>query len=400
MALLNVQDHVAGANLQPVLSSYSRFVAARGYLRQADRGDNLKRALSELEAITTAEPDYAPAQVALSEAYFRLYSANKEPELLARADQAVRRAAEINGNEPGVHLMLGRILRATGQYDAAIGELKLALARDPADVVALLQLAGAYDSAKRPGEAEATYQQAIRLRPSYFPAYMNLGVLYMNQGKWQEAEQPLTLVTRLAPDYAEGFANLGTLEYYLNHLEDARRSFLRAIELKPIGTVYANLCGVEFDRKAMDAAGAACRKAVELQPASPIAWGNLADVLVEGNRAAEAGEAYRKALEFGQQQLTLNPGNADLLGSMAKFAAKTGQKRLAFELAGKAVTQGSGVRVLYNSGKAYGLAGDCARSSQLLKKAFDNGYPRPEARRDPDLARLQAAPLACTVPPI
>jgi Tfp pilus assembly protein PilF len=66
---------------------------------------------------------------------------------------------------------------STGQYDAAIGELKLALARDPADVVACLQLAGAYDSAKRPGEAEATYQQAIRLRPSYFPAYMNLGVL-------------------------------------------------------------------------------------------------------------------------------------------------------------------------------------------------------------------------------
>ena len=114
----------------------------------------------------------------------------------------------------------------------------------------------------------------------------------------------------------------------------------------------------------------------------------------------ESVAAYRKALEFGQQQLTLNPGNADLLGSMAKFAAKTGQKRLALELAGKAVTQGSGVRVLYNSGKAYGLAGDCARSSQLLKKAFDNGYPRPEARRDPDLARLQAAPLACTVPPI
>jgi tetratricopeptide (TPR) repeat protein len=93
----------------------------------------------------------------------------------------------------------------------------------------------------------------------------------------------------------------------LNHLEDARRSLLRAIELKPIATVYANLCGVEFDRKAMDAAGAACRKAVELQPASPIAWGNLAMCWWKATAPPKPVEAYRKALEFGQQQLTLNP---------------------------------------------------------------------------------------------
>jgi tetratricopeptide (TPR) repeat protein/predicted Ser/Thr protein kinase len=399
-ALLQVKARHAPAASQTQLSSYSRFVAARGLLRQFDRGDNLKNAVAELQKITDAEPGYAPAQVALGEACFRMFSATRETEWLARADQAVRRAAEIDENEPGIHLMLGRILRATGQTDAAIGELKTALTRDPRDVQALLQLAGAYEAAKRPVDAEETYRQIIRLRPSYFPAYTNLGILYMSQGKWQQAEEPLTLVTKLAPDYADGYSALGSLEYYLDHLDRAKALFTRSIELKVTGPAYANRCAVEFDISDMAAASADCRKAVELQPANPISWGNLADVLVQRGQAAEATTTYNKAIELGNKQLAINPANPDLLGVMSKFAAKTGQKQLALDLAGKALAQSSAVRVLYNAGKSYGLAGDCARSTQLLKQAFDQGYPRPEAKKDPDLNRLRAAPLSCAVPPI
>jgi tetratricopeptide (TPR) repeat protein len=382
------------------LAVYSRFVAARGYLRAYDRADNLQRAISELEAITAADPSYAPAQVALSEALFRQYSATRQSEWLARADQAVRSAAELDANEPGVHLMRARILRATGEFAAAIGELEQSLARDPADVAALLQLAGAYEGAKRPADAEATYRRAIRLRPSYFPAYNNLGVLYMSQGKWQQAEEPLTIVTKLAPEYADGWTSLGSLKYYLDRVDDAYQLFSKSIELKPTAGAYANRCGVEFDRGNLEAAAGDCRRAVDLQPASPIAWGNLADVLAANHRAAEAGEAYRKGLETGDRQIAVNPVNPDLLATMAKFAAKTDQKKLARDLAAKALSQGSGVRVLYNAGKAYGLAGDCSRAAGLLKKALEAGYPRAEARRDPDLNRLRAAPLTCAIPPV
>ena len=114
----------------------------------------------------------------------------------------------------------------------------------------------------------------------------------------------------------------------------------------------------------------------------------------------EAMKAYHRALEAGNKLLAINPVSPDLLASMAKFAAKTGQKELVIQLATKALSQGAGVRTLYNAGKAYGLAGQCARSADLLKRAFEKGFPRQEARRDPDLARLRAAPLACSVPPI
>jgi len=380
--------------------SYARFVVARGYLRDYARGDNLKLAVSALESITTTSPNYAPAQVALSEAYFRTYSGTKQPEWLAKADQAIRRAADIDESDREIPVMRGRILRATGQTDAAIRELRIALARNPDDEELLVQLAGAYESAKQFSDAEATYQQAIRLRPSFFPAYTNLGIFYMSQGKWAQAEEPLTIVTKLAPEYADGYTNLGSLLYYLDRLDDAQRLFTRSIQLKPTSTAFSDRCAVEFDRRSMEAAVADCRNAVDLQPASAIALGNLADALVESGKGGEAKEVYRKALEAGNKLLAINPTSPDLLASMAKFAAKTEQKDLAIKLASKALSQGSGVRTLYNAGKAYGLAGQCARATDLLKQAYQKGFPRQEARRDPDLARLRTAPFVCAVPPI
>jgi tetratricopeptide (TPR) repeat protein/predicted Ser/Thr protein kinase len=398
--LLDVRARPMAKPAQPNAADYSRFVAARGYLRQYDRGDNLSRAVKELEAIATSTPDYAPAQVALAEACYRMYIGTKKREWLAKADQAVRRGAEINENEPGIPLMMGRILRATGQAGAAIRELQAATARDPDDMPALLQLAGAYQDANRPADAEATYQQATRLRPSYFPAYTNLGILYMSQGKWQAAEEPFTLVTRLAPDFADGYTNLGYAEYYLGRWDEAVRLFSRSIELKPTAKAYSNRCGVKFYQKAIDDAVADCRKAVDMQPADPLFWGNLADALFERGNLEDAAQTYRRGLDEGDKLLAINPANPDLMATMAKYAIRTGQKQKALDLASRALSQGNSVDVLYNTGKAYGMAGDCARAGVLLQQAFDKGYPRQVARRDPDLDRLRAAPPACAVPPL
>ena len=342
-ALANLLDLRGNGNTETgkaTPANYARFVVARGYLRQYDQNDNSRLAASELESIAAATPDYAPAQVALSEAYFRTYSATKQAEWLAKSDQAVRRAADIDENDPEIAVMRGRILRATGQTDAAIRELQKGLARAPGNEELLLQLAGAYQSAKEFSKAEATYQEGIRLRPSYFPAYTNLGILYMSEGKWKEAEEPLTIATQLAPEYADGYTNLGSVVYYLDRLDEAQRLFSRSIQLKPTSTAFSNRCAVEFDKRSMDAAVADCRKAVELQPTSALALGNLGDALAESGKGVEARDTYRKAIEAGNKLLAINPASPDLLAYMANFAAKTGQKRAGQRVGGESAPTG------------------------------------------------------------
>jgi serine/threonine protein kinase/tetratricopeptide (TPR) repeat protein len=380
--------------------AYAQFVEGRGYLAQWQRGDNLKRAVDALEKSAARDPRFAPVLIELGSAYYRMYSTTHRTEWLAKADQAERKALEIEDTGADVHVQLGRILRATGQIGEATRELETALAREPQNLTALLQLAGAYESDKRTKDAEQIYLKAIRQRPSYFPAHTNLGILYMSQGQYGLAEEHLSLVVALAPEQADPHTTLGTLYYHLDRLDEAEREFTASIKLRPTATAYANRCAVDFSLVKIDAAIADCRKSVELDSANAMAWGNLADALAERPaRIAEANDLYKKAIDAGNRQLAINPNNAELLSRMALYASKIRQPKLATQLAEQALTTGATrVSVLYKAAKAFGFSGDCGRALDLMKQALEQGYSQDEARRDPDLKRLRAASPACAVP--
>ena len=331
-----------------------------------------------------------------------MYSRTKQAEWLAKADQAERRALELDDTGTDVHIQLGRILRTTGQTDQAIQELQIALQRDPNNLPALLQIALAYEDARRTPEAEGVYRQMIRLRPSYAPAYTDLGILYWSVGQYERAEEPLGVAVKLEPESENAHTNLATLYYSQEKLKEAEQEFTRSIQLKPTAAAYTNRCGVEFALDKMASAERDCRKSVELDAENAQAWGNLADAMMElPGRQSEARATYERALDVGQKSLGINPNNPSLLSSMALYASKTGQGRSAMEYADMSMAQGSGlVNVLYKAGKAIGLAGDCLRGMDLIRQALEKGFPKGQARRDKDLKRLRAAPHECRVPTI
>jgi lipoprotein NlpI len=74
-------------------------------------------------------------------------------------------------------------------------------------------------------DAENAYLQAVRIRPSYYPAYFNLGIFYLNRGEYGKAMEPLSLVVKLAPENAEGHTNPGTLFYYTERLDEALEEY-------------------------------------------------------------------------------------------------------------------------------------------------------------------------------
>ena len=79
-------------------------------------------------------------------------------------------------------MVKGRIFRVTGEREQAIAEFRAAIAAEPLNVTAHTSLALAYTDAGRPAEAEQTYLEAVRIRPSYWQAYSNLGVFYQQRG--------------------------------------------------------------------------------------------------------------------------------------------------------------------------------------------------------------------------
>ncbi len=58
-------------------------------------------------------------------------------------------------------------------------------------------------------EAIAEFRAAIRLKPDYAEAHINLGIALQDQGKLEEAIAEYRAAIRLKPDYAEAHYNLG-----------------------------------------------------------------------------------------------------------------------------------------------------------------------------------------------
>jgi tetratricopeptide (TPR) repeat protein len=82
-------------------------------------------------------------------------------------------------------------------------------------------------------EAEASYTQAIVLKPDYAEAPSNLGAALQDLGRLDEAQASYTQAIALKPDFADAHSNLGNTLKELGRLDEAVASYTQAITLKP-----------------------------------------------------------------------------------------------------------------------------------------------------------------------
>ncbi|MBI5903092.1 MAG: tetratricopeptide repeat protein [Deltaproteobacteria bacterium] len=85
----------------------------------------------------------------------------------------------------------------------------------------------------RLGEAEAEFAAALRLDPKYEKAYFNLGLVYMKARDWERAGRYLETALGIKSYYADTYTNLGIVYLRLGRVDDARASFMKALEINP-----------------------------------------------------------------------------------------------------------------------------------------------------------------------
>lgn len=99
------------------------------------------------------------------------------------------------------HLDAAHAAEKTGDHEAAITELRRAVAADPRNAHALFGLAYRLDLAGEEDEALALYERCCETPPASVNTLINLAVLYEDRGDYARAERCLRQVLETSPNH-------------------------------------------------------------------------------------------------------------------------------------------------------------------------------------------------------
>lgn len=150
------------------------------------------------------------------------------PVVFARA-QGLKAAGEIYDAEQACR----QILAVDPGYADAARLLKEIEAEQQRRVPASLNEAKGFHQRGQTSEAENAYRAILKADPNQFEAAYLLGVVFLQQRKFESAEQQIGRVIGLQPNIAVAHYNRGLALMYLNRREEALASFNSAIKLKP-----------------------------------------------------------------------------------------------------------------------------------------------------------------------
>lgn len=157
---------------------------------------------------------------------------------------------------------------------------------------------------REPGSEEAAEKaclEAIKIDPKNEQAWMTLGMLFENLGRYEKAEESFRTATEITPGSAWAWMDLGRfLEDSLQRYEEAERAFRKAIGVDPNNSwAWINLGGLLWRHlERYGESEEAFKKAIEKDPNHAWARVNLGDLLSNLERYEEAEEAFNKAVEI------------------------------------------------------------------------------------------------------
>ncbi len=222
-----------------------------------------------------------------------------------RVDEAIaylRRALDLNANQPDVPYNLALALTQAGRLDEAAAYHLRALELDPHHARARRHLAGILLQRGRFDEAIDQFRRLVDMAPEDVNALYNLGSLLAQQGKTDEAIAHLGRAVKLQPDNVEALNNLGNALDERGRIDEAITHYRRALQYKPDSpATHTNLALALARRGRTREAEEHFRRAIQLKPGDAEAHVDLADFLRQTARPDEAAGEYREALRIDPQ---------------------------------------------------------------------------------------------------
>jgi tetratricopeptide (TPR) repeat protein len=190
---------------------------------------DLAKSIGELETAARLAPKDVDVTYTLGIAYLR----NRQT---ADAKQLYNSMIKQFGDQPQLHIIIGRAYRQSGLLPEATEEFKRAIALDPHFPRAHYYLGISYlldEGQKKIGEAAEEFKIEMAANPDEFFANYYLGVVYVYQRKWDLAINSLLKASTIEPNNPDPYFQLGQAYQELNRHEQAVEVLKKAIAFNP-----------------------------------------------------------------------------------------------------------------------------------------------------------------------
>jgi len=256
-------DLIESAAERRELMSEARYLLGYGYVLLGQPED----AIPPLEEALRLEPDKAERLNTLAQAYEQ--AGNRAP---VRIERLYRQALRVQPRLADIRVNLGRFLQANGRLSEAKAEYELAIDAEEWNPLGWYNLGTVQLQMGDLAEAEATLRKALELNPLYGPTMSNLGLVMLQQERIEDALEILETSVARDVDHVDSLENLGSLYLNLERDTDAAIMLRRAADAAPgSAEIHAKLALALFRIDLMDDAGAAARRALQIDPSHPLA---------------------------------------------------------------------------------------------------------------------------------
>jgi serine/threonine-protein kinase len=342
-------------------------------LRRFDGPKNLDESIALFERAIASDAAYAPAHAAIAWAYTRQAAETRDKTWSTRAVDAARHAVSLDPFLADAHASLGLALVAAGDHQSVETALREAEGLDPRNGLmwfARGELAYAQD---RRTDATAAYQKAIEQMPDDWRSLTGIGTVAYRDGRYDDAIGWYTRAAKLAPDVATAHALVGAAYVMKGDFAGAAAALQKSISIRPTASAYTNLGTALFLEGRYRDSVAAFEKGVELRPADPLMWGNLGEARrwTAGGRE-RAAEAYLRATQLVEQQLSRDPTNVRDRSRLALYLSKRGEAQASLgELAKISDLASRDLDTLYRAAVTYELTGNRSEALRWLGLALE-----------------------------
>ena len=200
-----------------------------------------KDALEDMKIAIELNPKNAVYQYKLGEIYFEQDTIRARP-----AEEAYRKATELNPDYVEARLKLSKLLIAQLRYNEAVEELRKVTDKNPTNIQALFFLGIANKEMKDTVMAVQRFREVTELDRTAYDAYMQLALIYMDKDP-DMALLYLDNALRVDDFSDEAHYTKGLILQRQNQMVPAREFYKRTIELNPTHLLaYYNLAYLDL----------------------------------------------------------------------------------------------------------------------------------------------------------